>query len=91
MPPKFLAPLAALAFLAACAAAPVETTPQGLPVLSELPEGLAEIAGPGQNLARVVILPEDGCYWYEHVGPVETTLLPLRTEAGRPICSRPRT
>ena len=32
-------------------------------------------------------LPEDGCYWYEHVGPVETTMLPLRTAEGRPICT----
>jgi hypothetical protein len=33
-------------------------------------------------------MPEDGCYWYRYVGPVETTYLPLRTIEGRPICTR---
>ncbi|PVH30804.1 hypothetical protein DDE20_01890 [Pararhodobacter oceanensis] len=56
--------------------------------LTELPEGLADSAAPGQNLTTIRILPEDGCYWYEHVGPVETTILPLRTRDNRPICSR---
>lgn len=45
-----------------------------------------ELAGPGQNLATARLRPEDGCYWYEHSGPVETTLLPLRTARGNPIC-----
>jgi hypothetical protein len=55
--------------------------------LAELPEGLAEAAAPGQNLGSVRIRPEDGCYWYEYTGPVETTLLPLRTPDGRQICT----
>jgi hypothetical protein len=56
--------------------------------LRELPEGVAAIAAPYQNLQEVVLKPEDGCYWYRHVGPVETTMLPLRTVAGRPICTK---
>lgn len=55
--------------------------------LQELPESVTAIAAPYQNLRAVVLLPEDGCYWYEHVGPVETTMLPLRTSEGRPICT----
>jgi len=79
--------LAALLPLAGCATAPAETE-NGY--LEELPEGLAEAAAPGQNMHAIRIQPDDGCYWYEHVGPVETTLLPLLTRDGRPICSRPR-
>ncbi len=70
-----LAPLALLA-LAAC---DIQTTPP-------LPEGVAAMAAPYQDLQSAVLLPEDNCYWYSHAGPVETTLLPLRTTQGRPIC-----
>lgn len=56
--------------------------------LATVPEGVVAIAAPGQNLNAVRIMPEDGCYWYRHVGPVETTYLPLRTVEGRPICAR---
>ncbi|EEX11356.1 putative lipoprotein [Ruegeria lacuscaerulensis ITI-1157] len=56
--------------------------------LAKVPEGVIAIADPGQNLNAVRIMPEDGCYWYRHVGPVETTYLPLRTVDGRPICAR---
>ncbi|MCB1395433.1 MAG: hypothetical protein H6898_17320 [Rhodobacter sp.] len=76
--------------LAACAA-PVEEGDTGPAFLEELPEGLAEAAAPDQDLTRVLIMPEDGCYWYQYPGPVETTFLPLRTVDGRPICSRPQT
>lgn len=55
--------------------------------INELPEGVALIAAPYQNLQEVILKPEDGCYWYRHVGPVETTMLPLRTVEGRPICT----
>ena len=44
------------------------------------------MAAPYQNLQLVRLRPEDGCYWYQHAGQVETTLLPLRTSEGRPIC-----
>ncbi|MFW8595023.1 hypothetical protein [Cribrihabitans neustonicus] len=51
-----------------------------------IPEEVAALAGPNQNLATARLMPEDGCYWYLHEGPVETTLLPLRTASGNPIC-----
>jgi hypothetical protein len=53
------------------------------------PEAVAAIAAPNQNLATAQLRPEDNCYWYSHVGPVETTLLPVRDVQGRPICIRP--
>lgn len=58
------------------------------PFIAELPEGVSSIAAPSQNLTAVRIDPIDGCYVYQHVGPVETTLLPLRAANGRPICGR---
>ncbi len=51
-----------------------------------VPEGVAEIAAPGQDLSRAFLKETDNCYWYLHAGPVETTELPLRTNEGRPIC-----
>jgi hypothetical protein len=50
-------------------------------------EAVVALAAPGQNLATARLVPKDGCYWYEHKGPVETTLLPLRTVNGNPICT----
>ena len=50
-------------------------------------EAVAALAAPGQDLTKARLLPEDGCYWYRHVGPVETTMLPLRTPEGRTICT----
>ncbi len=91
MPPLRSLTAASLLFLTAACAAPMTNSDGSPAFLEELPEGLAEIAAPGQNLQRVLILPEDACYWYEHVGPVETTLLPLRAQSGRPVCSQPRT
>ena len=55
-----------------------------------VPEAVVALAAPGQNVQTARVLPEDGCYWYEHVGPVETTLLPLRTRDGSRICSGKR-
>ncbi len=78
--------------LAACTemtatATATATAPNGSPFLAELPESVRAIAATNQNLDRVVFLEEDNCYWYEHVGPVETTLLPLRTARGNAICA----
>ncbi|WP_240504191.1 hypothetical protein [Thioclava sp. JM3] len=50
-------------------------------------EAVAALAAPGQDLTSARLLPDDGCYWYEHRGPVETTLLPLQTVNGNPICA----
>lgn len=73
---------AALLTLGACAA-PVEPAAVEPP---DLTERLAAIAAPYQDVQTARLRPEDGCYWYSHVGPVETTMLPLRTVDGRPIC-----
>lgn len=51
-----------------------------------LPPELIALAAPGQDVASARLLSEDNCYWYEHRGQVETTLLPLTTPEGRPIC-----
>lgn len=75
----------AVLFLSACATVPTEGDPR---VLTELPENVVAIAAPHQDLTTVRIQPEDGCYWYRWVGPVETTYLPLRTTSGQPICAR---
>ncbi|MGB7318366.1 MAG: hypothetical protein WBC85_10415 [Planktotalea sp.] len=56
--------------------------------ISEVPEGVLSIAAAGQDLSALKIDPVDGCYTYRHVGPVETTMLPLRASNGRPICTR---
>ncbi|WP_147110134.1 hypothetical protein [Tateyamaria sp. syn59] len=77
---------AALA-LAACD----ETTQSGGvggPFLSPLPDNILAMADPKQDLNAVKVDPVDGCLVYRHVGPVETTFLPLRNKQGRPICTR---
>ena len=82
------APLLILALTAACEAPP-EPGADGLPgVPVEMSEDLIAQLAPGQNLENVRLLPEDGCYWYQWAGPVETTYLPLRTREGRLICVR---
>lgn len=75
-------PLFGALLLGACETTGQNTTQN----IGNLPEAVVELAGPGQNLATARIREEDGCYWYEHNGPVEKTLLPLRTAGGNPIC-----
>lgn len=75
-------PLLALAVLVSC-------TPTGA-FLSELPEEVVALAAPNQDLQTARLLEEDGCYWYEHDGPVERTLLPLMSKRGRHICLQQR-
>ena len=70
-------------FLTACAS----ESGQNGDFMSEVPEQVIELAAPNQNLSAVAILEEDGCFWYEHVGPVETTLLPLLSNRGRHLCT----
>ena len=72
--------------VAACEPVPSQTT-TGIP---DLPEQVIALAAPNQNLASARLLTDDGCYWYAHSNAVETTLLPLRTRDGRPICTRPQ-
>jgi len=80
--------LAAMLMLGACSASLVEESPATNPQIGELPASVASIAEPNQDLRSARLRPEDGCYWYRHTGPVETTLLPLRTVDGRPICTQ---
>ena len=80
---------ALLLLTAACATTPPPEEDDGLPgVAVEMSEELVAQLAPGQNLETVRLLPEDGCYWYQWRGPVETTYLPLRTREGRMICVR---
>lgn len=76
------AALMGTAALAACTA----PRPDGPPPPAPVPEQVLALAAPYQNLAEIEFREEDGCWWYWHDGPVERTLLPLRTPAGNPIC-----
>jgi len=78
----------ALLALGACTVPISQATDKSTGFIKELPEGVALLAAPFQNLQEVTLRPEDGCYWYRHIGPVETTMLPLLTVEGRPICTQ---
>ena len=80
---EFFLPMAVIATLGGCA-----TTGTGSSSAGNLPEGVAALAGPNQDLSTARLRDSDACYWYTHRGPVETTELPLRTAAGNPICAR---
>ena len=62
---------------------------QGSGALPPVPEQIVALAAPNQDLSTARLRPEDNCYWYMHSGPVETTLVPLRTVQGNRICMRP--
>lgn len=62
---------------------------QGSASLPPVPEQVVALAAPNQDIATARLRPEDNCYWYMHSGPVEETLLPLRTAGGNPICIQP--
>lgn len=79
-PMKKIIFLSSLAVLAACEP-PSE-------FLGELPDQVVQLVAPNQNLQAVKLLEEDNCYWYQHDGPVETTLLPLMSVNGGHICLR---
>ena len=79
----------ALLIIAGCTAQPVETVSAPNEV-GNISEAVAARAAPGQDLSTARLVPEDGCYWYEHRGPVETTLVPLRTVGGAPLCTASR-
>jgi hypothetical protein len=69
--------------LGACAT----SNPNGTSEIGNVPETVANLAGPGQDLSTARYREDDGCFWYVHSGPVENTLLPLRTADGNPICA----
>ncbi|PVA10002.1 hypothetical protein DC366_10055 [Pelagivirga sediminicola] len=82
--------------LLACMALPLAAceefeTASGSPsnnFLNPVPESVQAMAAPYQDLSAVRVEPASGCFVYRHVGPVETTFLPLRTRDGRPICTQ---
>ncbi|MFX0546717.1 hypothetical protein ACEWPL_014330 [Roseovarius sp. S1116L3] len=80
-------PVAALALLAACDDMGATGGNGAANGLSQAPENVVALAAPYQNLSATKLDPASGCFVYRHVGPVETTLLPLRTPDGRPICT----
>ena len=83
--------ISSIVILGACSVSDMSGTGgENSDFIDELPEALVAMAAPYQNLEAVRLLPEDGCYWYQHVGPVETTMLPLKTVRGNNICTRPR-
>lgn len=77
---------ATLPIVGACA----PTVESGAEFGPGVPEAVIALAAPYQDISTARLVPEDGCYWYENAGPVESTLLPLRTSDGRPICTAPR-
>lgn len=80
----FLAAPMILLGLAACEPVPGEAGSR-----ATVPESVSSIAASYQDLTTARVRASDGCYWYTHRGPVETTELPLRTDQGNPICTRP--
>ena len=71
--------IAAATILAGC----VQPTPEG--EVEVLPAEVLALVAPGQDPASAR-LEADGCYWYLHRGPVESTYIPLLTREQRMIC-----
>jgi hypothetical protein len=86
---RFFLCAGALSLLTACGSLQNTSSTPSNGFIKELPEGVLAIVAPYQDLRAVQIDPTDGCFVYRHIGPVETTLLPLRSVNGRPICTRP--
>ena len=75
--------LLSTALLGACAA----PAPDGPPPPAPVPDEVLALAAPYQNLAEIEFREADGCWWYWHDGPVERTLLPLRSRTtGGHLC-----
>ena len=84
---KYAVIMVATLALAGCAVPPKEDNDPFR--IGNIPESVAALAAPDQDLNAARLRPEDNCYWYMHSGPVEDTLLPLRTSGGNPICVKP--
>ncbi|MGB1216020.1 MAG: hypothetical protein ACPG4X_21840 [Pikeienuella sp.] len=54
--------------------------------IRDLPEQVIALVAPWQDLTMVLLSPDDSCYWYRHQGPVEATMIPLRSVSGGKIC-----
>jgi hypothetical protein len=77
--------IAAVLALAGCAGSTLDGGGARTKV-GNVPEAVTALAAPGQDLTTARLVEEDGCYWYQHSGPVENTLVPLRSAGGNPIC-----
>lgn len=78
--------LPTLMLAAGCAISPSDSSDTAN-AIGNVPESVVALAAPDQDVSTARLRPGDGCYWYEHNGPVEVTLLPLRTANGNPICA----
>lgn len=52
-----------------------------------IPQQVAALAAPGQDLSTATLVAEDDCYWYTREGQVERTFVPLRAANGNHICN----
>lgn len=75
----WIAGLAVTTALAGC----YTPTPEG--EVEVLPPEVVALVAPGQDVSTAR-LQGDGCYWYLHRGPVESTYIPLLTREDRMIC-----
>ena len=84
-PRHLIIPASLLAILGACGAPTPATDERGF--VRELSPQVRALAAPNQNLYAVQYRPQDGCYWVQWDGPVETVMVPLRSWDGDRICS----
>lgn len=85
---KAFLPLGLIA-LSACVGPPEVDVPPTLSPRQQQMQEVASLAAPFQNISTAILNPNDNCFYYTHVGPVETIQLALRTPNGSPICSAP--
>lgn len=85
---KITLTIAAAFTLSACAKTPIEDVSSN-PADAGPPPELIGLAAANQDLSTARIRPEDRCYWYEHRGRVEATLLPVLSPSGQRICLPP--
>jgi hypothetical protein len=85
-PAPLLPAIGTLLLLGACVSTPPTDPATGF--VTDVPARVTELAAPYQDLSAVQFRRQDGCYWYRYAGPVETTMLPIRTRDGSKICVR---
>lgn len=82
---SMIAAMAALSVLAGCGVKTVSEEDDPYRI-GYVPDNILAITAPQQDLTTARLDPADNCYWYQHQGPVETTLVPLRSVGGGAIC-----
>ena len=60
--------------LGACAT----SNPNGTSEIGNVPETVANLAGPGQDLSTARYREDDGCFWYVHIASEGISLIGLR-------------